>query len=127
LISTSYRASAIRNSTGYLRVISAQVQPGKMSDFRNIYSRYLVPVYDKLVTDGTIASYQLDSEYNIENAPGRVFLAVTMRDADGLDKMQAAFNDIFDKNPAVGQAFASVLVPNSRNDLLARITSMTHK
>jgi len=56
-----------------------------MDDFRNAYNRYLVPVCDKLMADGVIVGYQLDTEYNIENAPGRAFVVVTTRDPDGLD------------------------------------------
>jgi len=92
-----------------------------------VYNRYLVPVYDKLVADGVVVSYELDTEYNIENAPGRAFAVVTTRDGDGLDKIEAAYNSLFAQNPAVGQSLAALLVPNSRNDFLARITSMTHK
>jgi hypothetical protein len=127
MVSTSYKAGAAANATGYLRIISAQVQPGRMGDFRNAYNRYLVPVYDRLMADGVIVGYQLDTEYNIENAPGRAFVVVTTRDPDGLDKIEAAYNSLFAQNPAVGQSLAALLVPNSRNDLLARVTSMTHK
>lgn len=127
MISTIYGARAITNSTGYLRVISAEIQPGKMDEFREAYRRYVVPVYEKLMAEGTIVNYQLDSEYNIENAPGRIFSVVDTRDAEGIDKVRAAVGEVFEKNPAAAQALASATVPNSRNDLLARITTMTHK
>ncbi len=127
MISTIYGARAVSNSTGYLRVISAEIQTGKMDDFLEAYRRYIVPVYEKLLADGTIVNYQLDMEYNIENAPGRFFSVVDTRDAEGMDKVRAAFGEVFEKNPAAAQALGSASVPNSRNDLLARITTMTHK
>ena len=40
---------------------------------------------------------------------------------------QIAIGDLFDKNPAILGALVSALVPNSRDDLLGRITTMTHK
>jgi hypothetical protein len=127
MLSTHYGSRPVTNSTGYLRVISAQIQPGKMGDFLEVYRRYLLPLYDKLLADGAIVAHQLDSEYNIENAPGRVFAVVIARDADGLDKVRTAFGNLFAQNPAIGNALDSASVPNSRNDLLARITEMTHK
>ena len=127
LIANSHRATAISDSTGYLRVISAQIQPGKLAEFMNAYRQFVVPVYDKLMMDGAIASYELDMEYNIENAPGRVFFAATSRDAEGLDQTRAALNDLFEKNPAALQSLVSPFVPDSRSDTLARITSMTHR
>jgi hypothetical protein len=127
MISTSYGASAVTNATGYLHVISVQIKPDKMGDFMEDYHHYLVPVYDKLVADGSIISYQLDTEYNVENAPGRIFSVVVTRDAEGMDKARAAFNDLFTKNPAAMGALIDASVPDSRNDLLARITDMTRK
>jgi hypothetical protein len=127
MISTIHGAKAVTNSTGYLRVISAEVKPGKMDEFLDAYRRYIVPVYAKLLADGAIVSYQLDSEYNIENAPGRFFSVAVTRDAEGLDKVRMAVGELFEKNPAVIGALVSPTVPNSRNDLLARVTNMTHK
>jgi len=128
MISTDYGAKAIGNSTGYLRVISLEIKPEKMNDFLEAYRRYIVPVCEKLLADGAIVFYQLDSEYIIENAaPGRVFFVVGTREAEGLDNVRAAFLDLFEKNPAVIGALASNSVPNSRNDFLGRITTMTRK
>ncbi len=127
MISTAYGARAVTNATGYLRVISAAIQPGKMEDFQAAYRRYIVPVYDKLLANGTIISYQLDTEYVIENAPGRFFSVVITRDADGLDKLRAAIGDLFDTNPAVLGALVGPSVPNSRFDVLGHISTMTHK
>jgi hypothetical protein len=127
MISTIYGARAVTNSTGYIRVISSEIQPGRMDDFRETYRRYIVPVYEKLLADGTIVSYQLDTEYIIENAPGRTFSVVVARDAEAMDKVRAATSEVFANNPAAADALSSATVPRSRNDLLARITAMTHK
>jgi hypothetical protein len=127
MISTIHGAHAVTNSTGYIRVISSEIKPGRIGDFLDTYRRYIVPVYEKLLADGTIVAYQLDSEYIIENAPGRTFSVAITRDAEGMDKVRAAFTEVFEKNPAVAAAFISATVPNTRNDLLARITAMTRK
>ena len=127
MISTIYGGTTVTNATGYLRVVSAEIQAGKMDDFREIFRHYLAPVYEKLVSEGAIVAYQLDTEYNIENAPGRVFVVVTTRDGDAMDKVRMAVGELFEKNPALNGLLASATVPNSRNDLLARITAMTRK
>jgi len=127
MISTIHGAHAVTNSTGYIRVISSEIKPGRIGDFLDTYRRYIVPVYEKLLADGTIVAYQLDSEYIIENAPGRTFSVAITRDAEGMDKVRAAFTEVFEKNPALAAAFISATVPNTRNDLLARISTTTHK
>ncbi len=127
MISTIYSFKPASNATGYLRVISAQFKPGHEQAFMAAYNHYVKPLYDKLVADGTIADYQFDTEFSIQNAPGRFFSVTVVRDADALDKVQMAFAEMFGKNPAALEALVSNAVPNSRTDLLARITNFTHK
>ncbi len=127
MISTIYGFKPANNATGYLRVISAQFKPGHEDEFMAAYTRYIRPVYDKLLADGTIIAYQFDTEFNIQNAPGRFFSVIVTPDADAMDKVQAAFGEVFGKNPAILDALVGNLVPQSRQDLLARVTNVTHK
>ena len=127
MISTTYGGKTFTNTTGYRRVVSAQLKPGREREFLDTYRRYVQPVYAKLLADGDILAYQLDAEYNIENAPGRFFSAVITRDAESLDKARVALNEVYEKNPAITAALVSCIEPNSRNDFLARVTNMSHK
>ncbi|HUI75131.1 MAG TPA: hypothetical protein VLX32_09310 [Candidatus Acidoferrum sp.] len=127
MIANFHGAKAVTNGKGYLRVISAQIKPGKEEEFVEAYRHYLLPMYEKLLAEGAIESYQLDTEYNIENAPGRFFSAVVTPNAEGLDKMRVAANELFEKNPAALEALMSASVPNSRNDLIARVSNVTRK
>lgn len=127
MVSTIHGARAVTNSTGYLRVISAELKPGREQEFVEAYRRYIVPVYAKLLADGVLVSYQLDMEFNIQNAPGRFFSAAMIRDADGLDKVRMAIGELFEKNPAALGALVSATKANSRNDLLGRVTNMSRK
>jgi hypothetical protein len=125
-ISTIHGAKAYTGS-GYLRVIGAELKPGKEEAFRAAYRQYIVPVYEKLLADGAILDYQLDGEYVMGNAPGRFFSAVVTKDAEGLDKVRTAIADLFEKNPAAAEALTSTTEPNSRRDLLAHVTNMSRK
>lgn len=124
-ISTTHGAKAFTGS-GYLRVVSGELKPGREEEFRAAYRQYIVPVYAKLLADGAIVSYQLDGEYVIGNAPGRFFSAVVTKDAEGLDKVRTALADLYEKNPAVAELLASLAEPHSRRDLLAHVTNMTN-
>ena len=125
-ISTIYGAKGYTGS-GYLRVVSAQLKPGKEEEFRTAYRQYILPVYEKLLADGAIVDYELDTEYVMGNAPGRFFSAVVTKDAEGLDKVRMAIADLYAKNPAVAEALTSLSEPNSRRDLLAHVTNMSRK
>jgi len=108
-------------------VVSAELKPGNEEAFRAAYRQYLVPVYEKLLADGAILSYELDAEYVMGNAPGRFFSAVVTKDAEGLDKARTALADLYEKNPAVRETLTSLAEPNSRRDLLAHVTNMSRK
>jgi len=125
-VSTIHGAKAYTGS-GYLRVIGAELKPGKEEEFRAAYRQYVVPVYAKLLADGAIVDYELDTEYVVGNAPGRFFSAVVTKDAEGLDKVRIAIADLFEKNPAVAEALTSPSEPNSRRDLLAYVTNTSRK
>ena len=125
-VSTVHGAKAYTGS-GYLRVVSAQLKPGKEEEFRAAYRQNIVPVYAKLLADGAIVDYELDTEYVMGNAPGRFFSAVVTKDGEGLDKVRTAIADLFEKNPAVAEALTSPAEPNSRRDLLAHVSNMSHK
>jgi len=125
-VSTTHGAKAYTGS-GYLRVVSAELKPGNEEAFRAAYRQYLVPVYEKLLADGAILSYELDAEYVMGNAPGRFFSAVVTKDAEGLDKARTALADLYEKNPAVRETLTSLAEPNSRRDLLAHVTNMSRK
>jgi len=126
LVSTVHGAKA-HTGSGYLRVVSGQLKPGKEQEFRAAYRQYIVPVYEKLLADGAIVNYELDMEYVMGNAPGRFFSAVVTKDAEGLDKVRTALADLYEKNPAVADALTSLAEPNSRRDLLAHVTNMSRK
>lgn len=127
LVANIHAAKPVSNSTGYLRVISVAIRPGQMEEFVDAYNRYVKPLYDKLLAEGAIVSYQFDSEFSIQNAPGRVFSAIVLPDADAMSKVDMAFGQMFAANPAALAALMNASEPNSRNDILARVTSMTRK
>jgi len=69
------------------------VKPGKMSEFRALVKKYDVPVLDKLVDDGTIHGYSMDTEAVHTMKPGMVWQIVTMPNLAAKDKVQAAFRE----------------------------------
>jgi hypothetical protein len=127
MVANVYAAKPVSNATGYLRVVSVAIRPGEQEEFLDAYNRYIKPVYDKLLADGAIVSYQLDAEFNIQNAPGRFFSAIVMPNADAVNQVNMAFAQMFAANPAALNALMDASEPNSRMDILARVTAMTRK
>jgi hypothetical protein len=103
---------------------SVRVKPGRGHDFLTMFRNFDKPVYEKLVADGVIYAYELDSEAVHTMEPGLVWVIVTMPDLGAKDKVNAAFDaaekalpegerDIMDKE------YEDLTVPGSHRDSLS--------
>lgn len=68
-----------------------RVKPGRMPEFLGLFDKYNKPVYEKLVADGVIYAYELDTEAVHTMAAGMVWTVVTMPNLGAKDKVNAAF------------------------------------
>ena len=69
-----------------------RAKPGRMGDFIALFNKYHKPVFDKLVADGVIYGYELDSEALDTMEPGTIWGLVIMPDLAAEDKLEAAFS-----------------------------------
>ena len=51
---------------------------------------FIVPLLEKLLADGSIVEYEIDTEAIHTEAPGTFWIDVIAPNADGLDKLNAA-------------------------------------
>jgi hypothetical protein len=86
----------------------------------------IVPVMEKLLAEGTIHEYEIDTEAIHTINPGNFWIEYVAANAEGLDKVQAAVRDSVRANPLSGPAFASMVDFNDHRDYLAR-TNATYK
>ena len=86
----------------------------------------LVPLMEKLLADGAILEYEVDTEAIHTEAPGTLWVVFIAPNADGLDKFDAALRDAGKKNPLNGPAFGSMVDFTVHRDELASST-VTYK
>ena len=115
-------------ASGYLWVSSSMVQPGKGQDWRAYWEKYSKPVYDQLLKDGTITYYSLDVEQVHTEPSGLRFVVYITPNADGVDKVTAAFAAETQKRSeaernALGVAFGDMVVAGAHRDYFARVSS----
>jgi len=115
-------------ASGYLWVSSSMVQPGKGQDWRAHWEKYSKQVYDQLLKDGTITYYAVEVEQVHTQASGLRFVVYITPSADGIDKVNAAFQAANQKRSeeerrAIGSAFADTVVPGAHRDFFAWIAS----
>lgn len=86
----------------------------------------LVPFLEKLLADGTIHEYEIDTEAIHTEAPGTFWVFYIAANAEGLDKANAALMQNLKANPTVGPAFGSMVDFSVHRDELVR-TNATYK
>lgn len=127
LVSRLYNQRSGRSDGGYLIVSFWNVKPGHMRDFSALVKSNIQPAYEKLLADGVVTSYGLESEDFHSQDPGRVDFYVTTPDAESIDKVNDAINEVFEKNPALDGAFQSVAERKGHRDYLLRLRHMANK
>jgi hypothetical protein len=80
----------------------------------------IVPAMEKLLADGTILEYEVDTEAIHSDDPNYFALIYVTPTPEGLDKVQAAIQDTVKAHPLAGQAFGSVTDDASHRDYLLK-------
>lgn len=105
----------------YTRVAQYNLKPDAPPDAVDTLSKTLfVPLLEKMLADGTIHEYEIDTEAIHTAPPGMFFLEYIAANAEALDKVNAAVRDSMKANPMSVPAFASVVDLNPHRDYLMR-------
>ena len=79
-----------------------------------------VPLFEKLLADGTIHEYEIDTEALHTEAPGAFWLSYIAANAEALDKVNAAIREAQKSSPLGGPAFVSMVDFSQHRDYLSR-------
>ena len=82
-----------------------------------------VPLFEKLLADGSIIEYEIDTEAVHTEAPGAFWLIYISPTAGGLDKATAARLEMQRANPLGGSAFRDMVDFTAHRDFLSRTTA----
>jgi hypothetical protein len=105
----------------YSRVSSYKLKADAPNDAVDILSNNLfVPLLEKLLADGAIHEYEVDTEAFHTEAPGSFWISVVVANADGMDKYNAAVRDAVKASPLVTPALDSMVDFTPHRDLLLR-------
>jgi len=111
----------------YTHGSSYKLKPGAPDEAVGMLSKNLfVPFFEKLLADGTIHEYEIDTEAVHSEAPGTFWIFYLTPNAEGLDKVNAALRETIKANPLGGPAFDSMVDFTEHRDYLSR-TSATYK
>jgi hypothetical protein len=86
----------------------------------------IVPLLEKLLADGTLVEYEVDTEAVHTEAPGKFFIFLIAANAEAIDKFRAAQLEAIKSSPLFGPAFGSMTDDAGHRDMIAR-TNATYK
>ncbi|HJY82317.1 MAG TPA: hypothetical protein VKK81_14700, partial [Candidatus Binatia bacterium] len=114
-------------ATGYLRVAIWQAKAGEADALEAHVLKYIKPVLDADVANGTILMYNFDKEDVHTGEPGAYDLAIIYPNGGAIDRFFADLAAAQKENPSVGQVLNSLTVGEAHRDIFSRVTTYQHK
>lgn len=112
---------------GYTHVGVYKFKNDAPDDALDLLSKdFAVPVLEKLLADGTIAEYEIDTMAIHTKAPGEFLIVYVTPAPEGLDTAQAAVSDALKASPLAGPAIGSFVDDSGHRDGLYK-TDCTYK
>jgi hypothetical protein len=112
---------------GYTHGASFKLKADAPDDAVETLSKgFIVPLFEKLLADGTINEYEVDLEAIHTEAPGTFWIVYICPTAEGLDKVNAALGEALKVHSLAGPALNSMVDFTPHRDQLLR-TNATYK
>ncbi|MGA8540142.1 MAG: hypothetical protein WB566_11635 [Terriglobales bacterium] len=107
----------------YTRAAEFKLKTDAPNDAVEMLSKHLfVPMMEKMLADGTIREYEIDTEAIHTEDPASFWVIFVSTNADGLDKFNAAVGDLHKTNPLGGPAIGAMVDFTSHRDYLSSST-----
>jgi hypothetical protein len=121
LVSRYYNWHSGSWKSGYTHVSSYKLKADAPDDAVETLSKHMVvPLLEKMLADGTIREYEIDTEEIHTDAPGRFWIIYVASSPEGLDTVNTAVMDTMKDHPLSGQAFGSMEDFSAHRDELLR-------
>jgi hypothetical protein len=125
--SHNYDAHPGTFANGYLRVGTWRTKADSGDPDGKILKTTMVALLEKLMADGSLHAYQVDQEVVHSADPGTLFVAIVTNGPEGVDKFNAALEESQKSNAAGWAGLRGTLDPTGHRDMLARVSTTTHK
>ena len=115
------------SGSGYLWVSMDPLVTGQMSTFVGILKGDIQPLFDRLVTEGTVLEYAVNTEVVHTQNENTIFITYLLNGPDALDKFRAAVAAAEAKIPSFEPAANAVVHGEGHRDLFLRVTAFAAK
>lgn len=104
---------------GYTYAAFYRLKPDAPDDAVEMVSKKLVvPLLEKLLADGTLQEYEVDTQAIHTEAPGTFSIVYLAANANALDKVNAALAEEIKSDPMSGVGFQSMIDVSAHHDAL---------
>lgn len=114
-------------TTGYLRVASWRTRSGDGEKFEAYFRKYMKPMLDANVGDGTLLMYNFDEEDIHTGPPGTYNLAMIFPNGAAIDKFFAELEAKEKQDPASIEFMNTLTMRKAHRDGLGRVTAYQHR
>ena len=107
----NWKAGSWKGAYGYAGTYKLKPDAPDADDAVRALSSFYVPVFEKMLVDGTIVEYEIAREMiHTTDSRAQIQFSFVMPNAAGLDKFRAALGAALDANSLIGPAFGSMMV-----------------
>jgi len=107
----NWKAGSWRGAYGYKSTYKLKPDAPEADDALRILSSFYVPLFEKVLADGTIVEYEIDREiFHNTDSRAQLHFSFVMPSAEGLDNLNAAIRSAISENSLLGPAFGSMMV-----------------
>jgi hypothetical protein len=107
----NWKAGSWKGAYRYTGTYKLKPDAPEADDAVRALSSFYVPVFEKMLADGTIVEYEIDREmFHTAESRAQIVFAFLMPNVEGLDKFRAALGAALDQNSLIGPAFGSMMV-----------------
>ena len=115
----NWKSGSYKNA--YTRVASYKLKDDAPDDAVEMLSEHMiVPLLEKMVADGTVLEYEIDTMAIHTEAPGTFDIVYIAAKPEGLDTVLASLREALKTQPLSGQAFGSMVVDAGHRDELLK-------
>jgi hypothetical protein len=121
LVSRHYNWHSGSYKGAYTRESNFRLKADAPNDaIETLCNSFFVPLFEKMLADGTILEYEIDTEAVHTDNPSQFFVVFVTPNAEGLDKFDAALSASQKANSLAGPAFAAMVDFTTHRDQLLK-------
>jgi hypothetical protein len=107
----NWKAGSWKGAYRYTGAYKLKPDAPEADDAVRTLSSFYVPVFEKMLADGTIVAYEIDREmFHTTDSRAQIVFVFLMPSVEGLDGFRATLGAALGKNSLIGPAFGSMMV-----------------